>query len=44
MTLLETIYTNAQDKMTLPPNTHEVRLQISREPQSPNTNSYIVNP
>jgi len=44
MTLLETIYTNAQDKMTLPPNTHEVRLELSREPQSPNTNSYISAP
>ncbi len=44
MTLLEAVYTNVQDKMTLPPNTHEVRLQIGREPQAPNTNSYIVNP
>jgi modulator of FtsH protease HflK len=44
MTLLETIYTNAQDKITLPPNSKELRLELSREPQAPNTNSYIQNP
>ncbi|HEY3857770.1 MAG TPA: SPFH domain-containing protein [Verrucomicrobiae bacterium] len=44
MRMLDTVYTNALDKMTLPPNTHEIRLQLSREPQAPNTNSYIVNP
>jgi membrane protease subunit HflK len=44
MTLLETIYTNAQDKIILPPNTRELRLDLSREPQAPSTNSYITNP
>ncbi len=44
MRMLDTVYTNALDKMTLPPNTKEIRLQLSREPQPPNTNSYIVNP
>jgi regulator of protease activity HflC (stomatin/prohibitin superfamily) len=44
MTLLETIYTNAQDKITMPPNSRELRLELSREPQSPNTNSFIGAP
>jgi len=44
MTLLETLYTNVQDKITLPPNTRELRLQLGREPQAPNTNSYIPSP
>ncbi len=44
MTLLETIYTNTQDKITMPPNAREMRLQISREPQAPSTNSYVATP
>ncbi|HUD84644.1 MAG TPA: protease modulator HflK [Candidatus Saccharimonadales bacterium] len=44
MTLLETIYTNAQDKITMPPNSRELRLELSREPQPPNTNSYVGTP
>jgi modulator of FtsH protease HflK len=44
MTLLETIYTNAQDKITMPPNSRELRLELSREPQAPSTNSYIQAP
>jgi membrane protease subunit HflK len=44
MTLLETVYTNVQDKWTLPPNTREVRLQLSREPQAANTNNYVQAP
>jgi membrane protease subunit HflK len=44
MTLLETIYTNAQDKITMPPNSRELRLELSREPQAPSTNSYVTQP
>jgi membrane protease subunit HflK len=44
MTLLETIYTNAQDKITMPPNSRELRLNLSREPQPPSTNSYVATP
>jgi membrane protease subunit HflK len=44
MTLLETIYTNVQDKITLPPNTRELRVELSRQPQPPSTNSYIATP
>jgi regulator of protease activity HflC (stomatin/prohibitin superfamily) len=44
MTLLETIYTNVQDKITLPPNTRELRVELSRQPQAPSTNSYVTSP
>jgi membrane protease subunit HflK len=44
MSMLDTVYTNALDKVTLPPNMREIRVQLSREPQAPNTNSYIVTP
>jgi membrane protease subunit HflK len=33
MTVLETVYTNAQDKMMVPPNSRELRFQLSREPE-----------
>ncbi|HUD49046.1 MAG TPA: protease modulator HflK [Candidatus Baltobacteraceae bacterium] len=44
MTLLETIYTNVQDKITMPPNSRELRIELSREPEPPSTNSYITTP
>jgi modulator of FtsH protease HflK len=44
MTLLEEIYTNSQDNFTVPPNTRELRLSLSREPQAPNTNSFVQSP
>jgi regulator of protease activity HflC (stomatin/prohibitin superfamily) len=44
MTLLQTIYTNVENKMIVPPNTREMRFELNREPQAPNTNSYIASP
>lgn len=44
MALLETIYTNVENKITMPPNSKELRLQVSPEPQAPNTNNYIAAP
>ncbi|HEY3913064.1 MAG TPA: hypothetical protein VGN61_01150, partial [Verrucomicrobiae bacterium] len=44
MTLLEGIYTNVDNKVTMPPNSKELRLQVSPEPQAPSTNSYIASP
>jgi HflK protein len=44
MTLLNDIYNNVQDKITMPPNSKELRLQLSREPQAPSTNSYVTSP
>ncbi len=44
MTLLETIYTEVENKILMPPNSREVRLQLSRQPQPPSTNSYIGTP
>ena len=43
MTLLENIYTNTLDNITVPPNT-EVRYQLSREPLIPSTNSFVGAP
>jgi modulator of FtsH protease HflK len=39
MTALEGIYTNAQEKIMMPQNTHELRLNLGREPQESSTNS-----
>jgi modulator of FtsH protease HflK len=44
MTLLENLYTNVENKMIVPPNTREMRFELSREPQAPNTNSYVAGP
>jgi modulator of FtsH protease HflK len=35
MTVLANIYTNAQDKIVVPPNSREYRFQLNREPQEP---------
>jgi membrane protease subunit HflK len=35
MMALETVYTNAQEKILLPPNSKEYRFQFNREPQEP---------
>jgi membrane protease subunit HflK len=37
---LEVIYTNAVEKILIPAGTHEVRLNLSREPQAPSTNTF----
>ncbi len=39
MTVLEKIYTNALQKIIMPPNAAELRLELSREPQAPSTNN-----
>jgi modulator of FtsH protease HflK len=44
MTVLEEVYTNAENKWILPPNTHELRLQMSPQPEAPNTNNIISEP
>jgi modulator of FtsH protease HflK len=38
MAVLEDIYTNAQDKIVMPPNAHEYRFELNREPQAPTVN------
>jgi modulator of FtsH protease HflK len=42
MTVLEEVYTNAQQKIIMAPNTHELRLELSREPEAPLTNNIIM--
>ncbi|MGA2173455.1 MAG: SPFH domain-containing protein [Verrucomicrobiota bacterium] len=42
MTVLEEVYTNAQQKIIMAPNTHELRLELSREPEAPSTNNIIM--
>ncbi|HEX3719520.1 MAG TPA: protease modulator HflK [Verrucomicrobiae bacterium] len=44
MSLMETLYTNVDNKITMPPNSRELRLQVSPEPQPPSTNNYIAAP
>jgi membrane protease subunit HflK len=39
MIALENVYTNAQEKILLPPNSREYRFQLGREPMEPPTNS-----
>jgi len=39
MITLENVYTNAQEKILLPPNSREYRFQLGREPMEPPTNS-----
>jgi membrane protease subunit HflK len=42
MTVLEEVYNNAQQKIIMAPNTHELRLELSREPEAPPTNNIIM--
>jgi membrane protease subunit HflK len=35
MAILETVYTNAEQKIMVPPNSKELRFNLSREPQAP---------
>jgi membrane protease subunit HflK len=35
MAALENVYTNVDEKWMVPPNAHEVRIQLNREPQAP---------
>jgi membrane protease subunit HflK len=44
MAVLEEVYTNAQQKIILPPHTKELRLELSREPEAPSTNNIITAP
>jgi hypothetical protein len=44
MTALESVYTNAQEKIVLPSNSREYRFQLSREPQEPSTNNIPISP
>jgi modulator of FtsH protease HflK len=44
MTVLEGVYTNADNKWILPPNTHELRLEISPLPEAPSTNNIVSEP
>jgi membrane protease subunit HflK len=44
MSVLEEIYTNAQDKIMVPPNSHELRFQLSREPQEPSVSNIPTAP
>jgi membrane protease subunit HflK len=44
MTILQSVYTNAQEKILLPPNSREYRLQLGREPQVPSTNGLPTSP
>ena len=39
MAVLENVYTNAEQKIMVPPNSHELRFNLSREPQEPTGNS-----
>jgi membrane protease subunit HflK len=38
MAVLENVYTNAEQKIMVPPNSHELRFNLSREPQEPVNN------
>jgi modulator of FtsH protease HflK len=44
MAALENVYTNALDKIIVPPNSHELRLQINREPQEPSVSDIPMTP
>jgi membrane protease subunit HflK len=44
MTVLQTIYTNAQDKIMVPPNSRELRFQLNREPQEPSVSNIPTTP
>jgi membrane protease subunit HflK len=39
MAVLENVYTNAEQKIMVPPNSRELRFNLSREPQEPTGNS-----
>jgi regulator of protease activity HflC (stomatin/prohibitin superfamily) len=38
MSVLEHVYTNVDDKIVVPPNSHELRFELNREPQAPVNN------
>jgi membrane protease subunit HflK len=44
MAVLESVYTNALDKIAVPPNSHELRFQLSREPQEPSVSNIPTQP
>jgi len=44
MTILENVYTNAQDKIVVPPNSREYRFQLNREPQEPSVSDIPTAP
>ena len=44
MAALENVYTNVDEKWMVPPNAHEVRFQLNREPQAPTEHSSHRNP
>jgi regulator of protease activity HflC (stomatin/prohibitin superfamily) len=44
MAVLESIYTNVQDKIVVPPNSKEYRFQLNREPQEPSVSDIPVTP
>jgi membrane protease subunit HflK len=39
MTVLDNVYTNAEQKIMVPPNSHELRFNLNREPQEPGNNT-----
>jgi len=44
MAVLESVYTNAQEKIVVPPNSHEYRFQLNREPQAPSASNIPTSP
>ncbi len=44
MSVLAGVYTNAQDKIMVPPNSHELRFQLSREPEAPSVSNIPTQP
>jgi modulator of FtsH protease HflK len=44
MSVLASIYTNVTDKIMVPPNSHEYRFQLSREPQEPSISNIPAQP
>jgi modulator of FtsH protease HflK len=44
MTAMDGVYTNLQDKILVPPNSHELRFQLSREPQEPSVSNIPTQP
>jgi modulator of FtsH protease HflK len=44
MAILENVYTNAQEKIIVPPNAKEYRFQLNREPQEPSVSDIPTAP
>ena len=44
MAVLEDVYTNAQEKIIVPPNSRELRFQLNREPQEPSVSDIPTTP